>query len=252
MGVAHLMGRVAGDQIVEVLIGQNRDLRVEQRHVNVLALAGLFGVAKRRLYRDHGVEAREDVRDGNANLLRLATRLPRDRHQAGHALNNEIVAGSWGVGSVLPKTRYRAIDQLRIDLAKALVIKAIFLQPTQLEVLDQNVSACDELADGLSTFLGRKIDRDGALAAVSRMIVGGGQVLAIGSLHEGRSPFSGVVAAVRVFHLDDVGSQIGQQLACPRTCKDPRKFDYPYARKWRLRHETVTPILCQRSNRRWR
>ena len=39
MGVAHLEGRLARHEIIEVLVGQHGDLRIEQRHVDPLALA---------------------------------------------------------------------------------------------------------------------------------------------------------------------------------------------------------------------
>ena len=43
VGVAHALGHLTADQIVGVLVGEPRHLRVEQRHVDVLALAA--GVA---------------------------------------------------------------------------------------------------------------------------------------------------------------------------------------------------------------
>ena len=76
MRIAHLHRRIAGHQIVEVLVGEHRDLGIEQRHVDVLALAGRFGVAQRRLDGDDRIEAGEDVGDGDADLLRLAAGSP--------------------------------------------------------------------------------------------------------------------------------------------------------------------------------
>ena len=77
VGVAHPDRRVAGNQKIQVLVGEHRDLRIEQRHVDVLALAGRLGVAQRRLDGDDRIEPGEEVGDGDADFLRLAVRPDR-------------------------------------------------------------------------------------------------------------------------------------------------------------------------------
>jgi hypothetical protein len=78
----------------------------------------------------------------------------------------------------------------------------------------------------LSSFRAGDIERDRALAAVGRVIIGGRQVLAIGALDKGRAPAAGVVAALGMLDLDDVGAEIGQQLPGPGTSQDARKLDH--------------------------
>ena len=120
VGVAHAPRRRAGNQVVQRLVGQAGDLHVEQRQVDVLALAaaqtvavavgegGEDGVA--------GVEAGQDVGQRDADLLRPGARLAfghaGQAHQPAHALDQEVVAGARRVRAVLAEAGDRAIDQL--------------------------------------------------------------------------------------------------------------------------------------------
>ena len=51
-------GRVATAQVVAAEVGQHRELRVQQRHVDDLALPGGVAVAQRGQDGDSGVHAR--------------------------------------------------------------------------------------------------------------------------------------------------------------------------------------------------
>ena len=59
----------------------------------MLAPPGPLAGEQRRLDRDHGIEAGEDVGEGDADLLRLAVRRAGQVHDAAHALDDEVVAG---------------------------------------------------------------------------------------------------------------------------------------------------------------
>ena len=64
MGVADARrGALAGDEVVHRLVGEHGDLRVEQRHVEMRALAGRVALAQRRQDADDGIDAGEDVGD---------------------------------------------------------------------------------------------------------------------------------------------------------------------------------------------
>src|SRR5690606_8706880 len=165
------------------------------------ALAGLLGMAERGLDRDHGIEAGEDIGDRNARLLRLAAGLSGDGHHSGHALDDEVVAGPRGVRTRLAEAGYRAVDEAGVDPAQALVIEPVFLQPAQLEVLDQHVGGRRQLANRLGALWRREVERDRALSAIGRVVVGGREVFAVLAGHERRAPFAGVIAAVGVLDL---------------------------------------------------
>ncbi len=236
MGIAHLNRRIAGNQIVEVLVAEYGNLRVEQRHVDMLALAGCFRMAQGGLYRDHRIQPGEDVGDRDAHLLRLAAGLAGDRHQAADALDDEIVAGSWRIRPVLPETGDRAIDKARVDRLEAVIVEPVFLQSADLEILDQHIGRRDQLAHRLRALRRGEIHGDRALAAIGGMVIGGRQVLAVMAHDEGRTPFAGVVTAVGVLDLDDVRAEIGEHLPAPGPGEDAGKFNHAYALERRFGH----------------
>ena len=115
--VAHAARHRAADQVVGGLVGQAGDLHVEQRQVDVLALAGAVAVRERGQHADGGVQAGEDVGQRDADLLRaralLAVGAAGDAHQPAHALDQEVVAGALRVRAGLAEAGDRAVDQAR-------------------------------------------------------------------------------------------------------------------------------------------
>ena len=195
MGVAHAGRRPARNQIVHVLVGEHRDLRIEQRHVDMLALAGRLGMAERGLDGDDRIEAGENVGEGDADLLRLAVGRAGDRHQPGHALDDEVVAGARCVRPVLAEAGDRAIDEARVDLAQALVVEAVFLEAAELEILDEHVGGSGQLPDGFRALRRREIHRDRTLCRDCRRGNRRPTVLAVLAGDEGRAPCAGIIAA---------------------------------------------------------
>ena len=61
---------------------------------------------------------------------------------------------------------------------------------------------------------------------------------AVGRLDEGRPPGAGIVARAGALDLDDVGAEIGEQLAGPRTRQNPGKLQHAQTSQ-RTRHETL-------------
>ena len=92
---------------------------IEQRQVNVLALLGALTLLQRRQDGDCRVQARRQIDDRHAHLLRAAASQrvgpAGDAHQAAHALDHCVVAGARCVGSGLTETGDRAIDEPRIE-----------------------------------------------------------------------------------------------------------------------------------------
>ena len=115
MGIAEPAGRLAGDEIVHRLVGEHGDLGVEQGHVDMAAGPGRLAAAQGREDRVGGVEAGEDVGEGDAGLLRLAVRIAGQVHDPAHALDDEVIAGACGIGAGLAEAGDRAIDEPRIE-----------------------------------------------------------------------------------------------------------------------------------------
>jgi hypothetical protein len=80
------------------------------------------------------------------------------------------------------------------------------------------------------------------------MEIGRADMLAVRTLHEGRSPAARVVAVAFAFDLDDIGAQVGQRLPRPGSGQDAGKFEDAETRQ-RLRHAVK---LQERAERRQR
>ena len=116
--IAGAPGHLAADQVVGAQVGQHRHLRVEQRHVDVLAFAGALGVAQRGQDGHGGVHAGEQVGHRHAHLLRAAAEvvaLAGDAHQPAHALDRVVVAGAVAVGPGLAEAGDAAVDEPRVE-----------------------------------------------------------------------------------------------------------------------------------------
>ena len=102
-------------QIVERLVGEHGDLRIEQGNVDRLAFAAPLPMRQRCEHADDGVETGEQIGEGNAALDRTGPRFavwkPGDAHDAAHALDHEIVAGALRIGTVLAKAGDGTVDE---------------------------------------------------------------------------------------------------------------------------------------------
>src|SRR5687768_8554279 len=247
MGVAHAFRRYAGNEIVHCLVGQHARLGIEERHVDERALPRCIAAAQGRERCDDGIDAREDVGERDADLLRLAIRQSRQVHDAAEALDHEIVAGPARIGAVLAEAADRAVDQAWTGRTQALLVEAVALQSSDLEILDEDIGARSEALDETAVALVGKVRRHRTLAPVAAMKVGGRKRAAVLSFNEGRSPGAGVVAALRMLDLDDVGAEIGEDLAGPGSGKNASKHKDADAveRREHAEPETGRAALCK-------
>ena len=100
----------------------------------------------------------------------------------------------------------RAIDQARIGRSDRGIVKIKFLHHPAGEILDHHIRLGNELAGHLQRLRSGKVERDAPLVAVEAEI--GGALAADFSVLE----VPRVVAAVGVFDLDDLGTEVGQRL----------------------------------------
>jgi hypothetical protein len=164
VGIAETRRRTAADEIVERLVGEHGDLRIQQREVDELAFTGAVAVMQGGEDADRRVKPGEDVGEGDAAFHRSAARLAVGSachaHDAAHTLNHEIVAGPLGVGACLAEAGYRTVDQAGIEAAQGFIIESELLQAADLEVLDDHVGLAGEIAEeGLAGRL-RHVDGD--------------------------------------------------------------------------------------------
>ena len=95
--------------------------RVEERHVDVLALAGAVAVAERRERREGGVEPGEVVAEEGRRLDGLAVGLAVEREEAARRLGEGVVAGALGVAAELAEAADRDQDHVGVHRAQLAV-----------------------------------------------------------------------------------------------------------------------------------
>ncbi len=140
------------------------DRGVEHGGVNVLAFAGGLAVVERAQQGDGGVQAGEDVGDGDGGAHRLAAgaavRLAAGAHQAGHALQDEVIGRAGGVGAVRAEAGDRAIDDVGAQRTDGFIVEAVFLQAAGLVVLHHHIAAGGQLPNQFGAFRLGNVDSD--------------------------------------------------------------------------------------------
>ena len=223
MSIAHPLGIATAGEVIHRLVGKRAHHHIEQRHIDHLPTPGLLPLAQRRLDADHGIETGQDIRIGHADLLRRAVGFSGQVHDAAHALDDEIVSGPPGIGSILPEPGDRAIDQPRIGSRNAFVIETETLQAAELEVFDHHIGIRDQRFHPLEIVGIVEIGKHAVLAPVGGVEIGG-VLAAIRPVHERRAPAARIVA-LGAFDLHDFGTQIGEGLPGPGSGKDAGEFD---------------------------
>ena len=197
------------------LVEQRGQHRVEQRDLDVAALAGALALDQRRLDARHRQQPAHEVDDRRADLHRLALGLPGDAHQPAHRLQQQVVARQPGraLGRAEGGDRARHEPRVAVPPQRVAVEPPRRHQPGP-ERLDQHVGPRRQLARQLAVRVVPQVERDRALVAVEPEVVRGFAVA------PRRPPRAGVVATARPLDLDHVGAQVSQRHGGERTRQD--------------------------------
>ncbi len=224
-------GALAGDEVVQVLVCEPGNLRVEQRQVDVLALAGAITLVQRCQDGRHRIHAAHQVGHGHAHFLRSRTRLAvrhaGEAHQAAHRLDHGVVAGLGGIGAVLAEGGDRQVDEARVVRGKIRIGQSVARQAADLEVLDQHVGTRRQLPYEGPALRPAEIDGERALAAIGRQVVRGLAGLVARGIAQVRwSPAARVVAAMRMLDLQHLGAEVCQHLRGPGARQDAAQVEH--------------------------
>ena len=118
MRVAHQPRSSARGKEVHRLIGHDAGGHVQKRHVDVLAFARPPALDDRGQYGGGSIDPGEHIRHRDAHLLRLAICRAGDRHQPGHALDDEVIPRPVRIWAILPEPGDRAVNQPGVHLAQ--------------------------------------------------------------------------------------------------------------------------------------
>ena len=200
--VAHAGRPLARVEVVGDWIGEQRQGRGEQAHVEVLAPPGAQAMRERGVGDAEGEERRGQVGHGAAHLRRRMARHSRERHDAAHALGDRVVARPPRVRPVLTEARHRDVDRRRVHGAHRRVAEPELVGDPGQEVLDDDVGATGQLEHERAALGLTQIHGDAALSAIDR-----GERRA----HPAAAPRAQIVAAPGTLHLHHVGAEIGHQ-----------------------------------------
>jgi len=96
-----------------------------------------------------------------------------------------------------------------------------------LEVLEHHVAMQHQLAQQGLAFAARDVDRERALAAVGRQVIGRFlRIVALRIPGIWRTPGAGVVAGAGALDLDHVGAEVGQVLRAPGAGQHARQVEH--------------------------
>ena len=117
----------------------------------------------------------------------------------------EIVAGEERSRAGVAVAVERAVDELRVTLAKIFVGEAQLVGAPGPKRLDDGIGGTHDLEGGRGAVDGLQVERDGTLAAVEEQVH---SRAAVGR----RSSAADVVAGARTLDLDDVSTHVSEQL----------------------------------------
>ena len=229
VGIALTRGHLTAGEVGLSDVHLGGEGTIEEREIDGVAVSGACPRMQARQNRGGGIETREHVRDGDPDLARRPFRRAGDAHEAAHRLDREIVA--WSIlerpGATEPADR--ADDEPRMFREQFLWSEPELLRALGAEVLDEYVRLSEQSVEDLAALGLRHVQRERALRAVARKEVGGKVA------EEGRTPAAGVVSLAGAFELDDVGTQIGEELPAERPREHPCRIEHPHARQRRNR-----------------
>ena len=199
-------GRLAGREVTGQVVGEERDRRLVERHVDEPALADAVALAERREDAERGPEPGRLVDERGAGAHARAVGLAGHAHDPAHGLHQRVVAGLVAERADAPERADRAVDEARVPRAKRLVAESARLCEPRPEALDEDVRAVGEAEHRLQARGIGKPQRDRPLARVRA------QKHRPGAVDERRAPRARVVAAVRSLDLDHVRTERAQDL----------------------------------------
>ncbi len=110
MGISKAFGLLARYQKVAAHIGQPGNLCIQQRHIDVLAVAAPCALVKGCENSGRRQHPRCQIHDSDAYLHGRTFNWAGDAHDATLGLNDEIVAWALPIGSRLAVARNAAVD----------------------------------------------------------------------------------------------------------------------------------------------
>ena len=202
--------------------GEPGQAALGDRHIHQLPLPRLLLVNVGRQYRVDRGDSRADIVDRHAGLQRPPAGLAGHRHQAGHALGDQIEPALAPIRPRLAVAGDRAVDQAGIDALERLVVDLQRLGNAGPVVLDHHIRFPRQFIEERQPVGLLEIERDAALVAVDLREAGGLVV-------DVRPHLTTVVAALGLLDLDHVCTHVSQHHGAVWPGHDLRDIEYLHA-----------------------
>ena len=208
-------------QAAERFDAERQRRHVEQQHVLEAARENFR--LNRRAQRDRFVGI---LRRVEQRAYRLAAYLAGDRHVAAGRLGDHVEGEVVLIRAALAEAFDLGVDQPRVQRVQLVPAEAELLDRAGRHVLDEDIGLRRHLLDQREPARRFEVDRHRLLVGVvDHEIIGVGTGLRAGT--ENAPGF----AALRVFHLDDLGAELGQHLGAGRTGLELRQVEHPHSGK---------------------
>ena len=204
VGGAHRLGEPAVGQVTADHGAEQRELSLEHRDVDGLAVARSLAGAKREEDAERRVHARRHVRDGHPAAHAVPARLAGHTDHPALRLEDQVERRPVAVRAVLAEPGDRAVDDPLIARPRRLVAEAEPGEGADAIVLQHHVGPLDEAEEELPAPRVLEVDLDALLVPVQAHEVRG---LAAG---QRRAPGAGDVAVAHGLQLDDAGAEVRQ------------------------------------------
>ena len=209
------------------------DHRLEHRHLDRLALAGLLAMIECGGHGEHDRHCGRLVRHDGRQVTRLAEHHFLQHRDTAGGLDRVVERALGAIRAVFAVAVATAIDNSRIHLLEVVVVQGQLRHRLRPVVVDHDVHLFRDLENGLAARLLFQVEHDAAFVAIA------GQVQRRHARRV-RCTERPVAVAVRGFHLDDLGAHVRQHLARKRSEYDRREFEDLDAFQW-TRHVLLPP-----------
>ena len=221
MIVTGLLGHVSLHQPARRLEVEHEYLRLHQRGLHPLPLAGAFAFKQRHQNRLGAEQPGAEIGDRNANPHRPLAGLAGDRHQPAHALRDLIKPRPVAIRPLLPKSGDGGIDQPFVERFEAFIVDTEAVFHGRAEILHHHIGLGGELLKDFHAVFGFEIERQATLVAL--------QVLKIRS--GARAAHGAFIVAARYLDLDDIGTPVGELAHASGTRAHPRQIEHAVRRQ---------------------
>ena len=148
------------------LIDPERQCGLEQGCLDELPLSRPMSLLQRGQNADRKVHAGGDIGDRDRHPVGRPLRRAACAHQSGHALRDEIEATPVAIGTGLPETRNRRIDQAGVARRQGSPREPQPFERAWTKVLDEDIGCVDEAEERCLPVLTLQVERDRSLVPI--------------------------------------------------------------------------------------